>query len=281
MPKSTNARGATLFVGGGSIAAAMISGLTVGKYASPIIVHDRRAERMRLLRRKFQTVSEPDLANAVADAEFIVLAVRPDAAPEMLCDLARALQSAKDKPKKIVVSVIAGLPLALLRKQIPARVDWVRAMPSPLSESGNGLTALAFARSCSSRSRRSVKRFFSEFGQVLEVPESEFNAFTVVYSPSHGLHALSALSEAAVRGGLNKHAALVAAAHALGAAEAVLKQRNADIENMVRQAATPGGTAEATMAAMDAAGYGDVVAKGVQAGIARARSMADRTAKQR
>ena len=38
----------------------------------------------------------------------------------------------------------SGLPLAWLRKRIRAGVTWARAMPSPLCESGNGLTALAF-----------------------------------------------------------------------------------------------------------------------------------------
>jgi pyrroline-5-carboxylate reductase len=58
------------------------------------------------------------------------------------------------------------------------------------------------------------------------------------------------------------------------------KQYGAVIEADLRravagaEAATPGGTAAATMAGMDAAGYGRAVRAGVQTGLARARANA-------
>lgn len=253
----------------------MISGLRLASYAEPIIVHDRSDERMRLLRREFRIAVEPDFACAVSHAQVIVLAVRPDAASEMLHHLDQALRQSNAAHSKTLVSVMAGLPLAWLRKRVTARVDWIRAMPSPLCESGNGLTALAYGRGCSPRARAMAKRLFAAFGQVLEISESHFDAFTVIYSPSHGVHALSALTNAGLQFRLPRRTALIAAAHALSAAQAAPQQK-VNLERMVRQAATPGGTAEATMAGMDAAGYREAVAKGVKAGVARARSMARR-----
>jgi pyrroline-5-carboxylate reductase len=273
LTRSAKSTGTTLFIGGGSIGAAMISGLRLAKYAPPIAVHDRSAERMRLIQRKYRTSVESDLAEALRHARLIVLAVRPDAAADLLEDLNRALRLSAERKKKIVVSVIAGLPLVWLRSRITTGVDWVRAMPSPMCESGNGIAALTFGSGCSKVARNTVKQLFRSFGEVLELSESQFNAFTVVYSPSHGVHALSALSEAGVRAGLRKKTALIAAAHALSAAGLALKQ-GGDLNKMVKQAATPGGTAEATMAGMDAAGYRAAVTKGVQAGVARARYMA-------
>ena len=253
----------------------MISGLRMANYAEPIAVHDRSAERMRLLRREFGIAVEPDLGRAASQAQLIVLAVRPDAASDMLHHLDLALRQFNPQPAKTLVSVMAGLPLAWLRKRVTARVDWIRAMPSPLCETGNGLTALAYGRGCSTRARTMARRLFAAFGEVLEISESHFDAFTVIYSPSHGVHALSALTNAGMKLRLPRKTALIAAAHALSAAQAAVQQ-NVSLERMVRQAATPGGTAEATMSGMDAAGYREAVAKGVKAGVARARSMARR-----
>lgn len=231
---------------------------------------------MRLLQRKYGAAAQPDLIEAIRNARLIILAVRPDAAAEVLQELDRALGS--QCGSKVIVSVMAGLPIAWLRGQLAANVDWVRAMPSPRCESGKSLTALVFARRCSPSTRNVMKRFFESFGEVFEMPESQFNAFTVIYSPSHGVHALSALSEAGVKAGLHRRIALVAAAHALSSAEAAVKE-SGNIKKLVQQAATPGGTAEATMTGMDDAGYREAVAKGVQAGVARARSMAARNSK--
>jgi pyrroline-5-carboxylate reductase len=272
--KSARPLGTTLFIGGGNIGAAMIAGLRVGKYAAPIAVHDHRTERMRLLRRAHGATEEPDLGTGVRTARLIVLAVRPDAAEEMLRELNVALERGSPRePRKILVSVMAGLPLAWLRKRIRAGVRWARAMPSPLCESGNGLTALAFESGCANETREAVHRLFGTFGQVVVLPERHFDAFTVIYSPSHGMHALSALADAGVEAGLSRKTALQAAAHALRGAEAALTTGSGNLKRLERLAATPGGTAEATMAGMETAGYRNVVAQGVQQGIARARTI--------
>jgi pyrroline-5-carboxylate reductase len=274
LTKSSEPVGTTLFIGGGSIGAAMIAGLRLGKYAAPIAVHDHRAERMRLLRRAHGATEEPDLGAGVRAAQLIVLAVRPDAAEEMLQELDIALRrGGRQEPRKILVSVMAGLPLAWLQKRIRAGVRWARAMPSPLCESGNGLTALAFGSGCVKETREAVHRLFGTFGQVVVLPERHFDAFTVIYSPSHGVHALSALADAGVEAGLSRKTALQAAAHGLSGAEAALRTGSGDLKRMERQAATPGGTAEATMAGMESAGYRRAVARGVQRGIARARTI--------
>lgn len=261
-----------MLIGGGSIGAAMIAGLRGAKYEGPLAVHDRSAETMTLLRRKYRVTAEKELARAVRNASVVVLAVRPDAAADLLHELNAALSQKGAGPQRIFVSVMAGLPLAWLRARIFAPVNWVRAMPSPLCESRNGLTALTFGRGCSRQARQRAKQLFGAFGQVIEIPERQFDAFTVLYSPSHGLHALSALVEAGCQTGFNRKAALLAARHALSAAGAV--QDVGQLRRMVRQAATPGGTAEATMAGMDNAGYRAAVVAGVKAGIQRARSMA-------
>jgi pyrroline-5-carboxylate reductase len=272
--KSAKPVGTTLFIGSGSIGAAMIAGLRMGKYAAPIAVHDHRAERMRLLRRAHGATEEPDLGTGVRAARLIVLAVRPDAADEVLRELNVALERGGPRePRKTLVSVMAGLPLAWLRKRIRAGVRWARAMPSPLCESGNGLTALAFGSECVRETREAVYHLFGTFGQVVALPERHFDAFTVIYSPSHGVHALSALADAGVEAGLSRKTALRAAAHALSGAEAALTTGSGDLKRMERQAATPGGTAEATMAGMESAGYRKAVAQGVQWGIARARTI--------
>jgi pyrroline-5-carboxylate reductase len=230
---------------------------------------------MDLLREAYGAKEEPDLETGVRAAQLIVLAVRPDAAEEMLRELhAALLRVGSREPRKILVSVMAGLPLSWLRTRIGAGVRWARAMPSPLCESGMGLTAVAFGSGCAKETREAVHRLFATFGQVVVLPERHFDAFTVIYSPSHGVHALSVLADAGVEAGLSRKTALQAAAHGLSGAEAALRTGRGDLKRIVRQAATPGGTAEATMAGMESAGYREAVARGVRQGIARARRMA-------
>ena len=64
---------------------------------------------------------------------------------------------------------------------------WARAMPSPVCRNGRGLTALdRISREFPSTARAEVRKLFALVGQVLEIPEKRFDAFTVTFSSSHG-----------------------------------------------------------------------------------------------
>ncbi len=167
------------------------------------------------------------------------------------------------------VSLAAGVPLRRLRGLLAAR--WVRAMPSPVCRVGRGLTGLSFERSVTKKERRSAREFFEHVGTVLEIPERQFDAFTAVYSSSHGYHALATLTRAGERAGLGRATALTAAAHALSDAISYWKKSGSSGEPL-HEAATPGGIAAATMLAMDEAGYARVVEDGLPAGIQQARA---------
>ena len=150
-------------------------------------------------------------------------------------------------------------------------MPWARAMPSPAARTGRGMTALTFARSFPAGARREVNNFFSRVGAVLEITENKFDAFTVTYSSSHGYHALATLTEAAEKLGLDRKTATAAAAHALADGILAWREASLSLDSLLREAATPGGIAAATLAGMDKSGYRRAVQRGLQAGINRAR----------
>ena len=147
-------------------------------------------------------------------------------------------------------------------------------MPSPVARSGRGLTALTFGRDFPAAARRDVRNFFAQVGAVLEIPESKFDAFSVTYSSSHGYHALAALAEAAEMLGLDRKTAMTAAAHALGDGILAWRDGSISLDDLLQEAATPGGMAAATLASMDKSGYRRAVQQGLRAGMDRARRYA-------
>jgi len=257
---------ATVFLGGGRITSALCAGLRLAGDRRDIVVYDRHPEKMRALRKESGVTIARDLHSALARAEMLIVAVRPGSVKEMLAEVA----CCGAMPRGLCVSMAAGIPLAQLRRALP-RSRWVRAMPSPVCRIGQGLTALCFDRNVRPSARSRVRGFFQLVGQVVEVRESQFDAFTITYSPSHGYHALSVLAATGRRAGLDRKTALAAAAHAL--CDGVLYWRGSglNLAELVHEAATPGGTAAATMAAMNKAGFARVVNQGVKAGIAQAR----------
>jgi pyrroline-5-carboxylate reductase len=257
-----------VFLGGGRITSAILAGLRLGKNRHRLVVHDRNPGKLRDLKKRYGVAVEPDLLNAVQQADMLIVAVRPSSVRELLGMVGKVNR------RSLAVSLAAGIPLRVLTQQAGPLLRWARAMPSPVCRSGRGLTAVAFPRSLPRADRKRVQDLFSNFGEVVEIPESKFNAFTVTYSCSHGYHALATLARAGQEAGLDRNTALLASAHALADGIIAWRDGKYSLESLLAEAATPGGIAAATATAMDAAGYGRAVRQGVAAGLRRARANA-------
>ena len=258
-------RNATVFIGSGRIVSALLAGLKHADYRERVVVHGRNVRALQQMKRLYRVDTEMNLQHAVEQAKLLIMAVRPASVGEVLRQIGPV------RRPMIAVSLAAGIPLSKLRSALPAPLKWVRAMPSPASRGGRGLTALAFDRGISRAERKSVLVFFSRVGPVLEIPEKKFDAFTVTYSSSHGYHALASLAAAAQSLGLDRKTALQAAAHGLADGIIGWRQSDASLHNLLQEAATPGGIAAGVIEAMDRAGYGMAVKKGLIEGLRRTR----------
>jgi pyrroline-5-carboxylate reductase len=264
-----------VFLGGGRITSAMIAGLRLGKTGHRLVVHDRNPSKLRSLKKTYTVAVEPDLAQAVEQADVLIIAVRPASVGELLRAIGK-LERPSLPRRLLAISLAAGMPLRLLTTSIGPPLRWARAMPSPLCRSGRGLTAVTYSRSLAAAHRKLVGDLFATFGQVIEIPENKFDLFTITFSPSHGYHAVSTLARAAQAAGLDRKTALTASAHALADGIVAWREGRLSLESLLEEAATPGGAAAATMAGLESAGYQQVVRQGLAAGLRRARANADR-----
>jgi pyrroline-5-carboxylate reductase len=260
----------TVFLGGGRITSALLAGWHLAKFAPPVVVYDRHPQKLRQLKRLYAVGTERDLHRAVEQARILVIAVRPGSVGDLLREIGKV-----DRPLT-AVSLAAGIPFANLRSALGPRVRWARAMPSPASRSGRGLAALAFDRGFPSAAKTEVKSLFAKGGQLVEIPERQFDAFTATHSCSHGYHALATLASEAEKLGLDHRTALTAAAHALADGIVAWREGSISLKALLDEAATPGGIAAATHNAVERAGYQRAVAAGLAAGVKQARKNARR-----
>jgi len=257
---------ATVFLGGGRITGALAAGLRLAGDRREIVVYDRHPEKVRALRRESRVEIEQDLKSAVEQAGILIVAVRPASVKEMLSEVVACGAEAP----RLCVSLAAGVPLRNLQTWLP-ETQWVRAMPSPVCRIGRGFTPVSFDRGVMKKDRARVREIFELVGPVLELPERQLDAITAAASPTHGYHALAALAKAAHDAGLERKTALIAAAHALSNGIVYWRESGASLDELLHEAATPGGIAAATMAAMDKAGYRRAVASGIRAGVKQCR----------
>lgn len=258
-----------VFLGGGRITSALAAGFRLAKDHQKIVVYDRHPEKILALRRESRVETARDLKSAIATANTLIIAVRPASVKQMLAEIV----ACGAIPPKLCISLAAGIPLKNLRSWLGS-VHWVRAMPSPVCRIGKGLTPLTFDRAVTNAERARVRRWFQQVGPVLEIPERQMDIITATHSPTYGYHALAVLAKSAENAGLGRETALIAAAHALSDGIAYWRQSGLSLEELLHEAATPGGIAAATMEAMNESGYARSVERGIKAGIRRARQNA-------
>ena len=115
------------FIGVGDLALYTIRGLRRGGYPGPILLSPRNAEKAATLARQQQCEVQPDNQSVVDNSDLVVIATRP---ADCLDTLAR-LRFGDDQ---VLLSVVAGMPIEMLRTAVPASLEIVRAMPVSSAE---------------------------------------------------------------------------------------------------------------------------------------------------
>ena len=132
------------FIGGGKMATAMIKGLLHQDYPkAKILVADPDPGRRQELADLGVTVF-PDNSAAVAEAEAVILAVKPQKVEE-------AIWGVKFPAGLALLSIVAGYSTARLEKLLPG-LRILRAMPNVAALVRAGITALAPGKSARKRS---------------------------------------------------------------------------------------------------------------------------------
>jgi pyrroline-5-carboxylate reductase len=240
-------------IGGGSIGEALLSGLLrAGRQVKDLVVVERMPERAKYLADTY-SVLVTSVKEAVDNATFVVVAVKPADVESVIGELARAAAAAEvDSAEQVFVTVAAGITITYFESKLPAGTPVVRAMPNAAALVGAGVTALAKGRFVTPPQLEEVSALFDSVGGVLTVPESQMDAVTALSGsgPAYFFLMVEALVDAGVAAGLSRQVATDLTAQTMAGSAAMLLERM-DSGRAVEGEA-PGTRADATAAQLRA-----------------------------
>jgi pyrroline-5-carboxylate reductase len=233
-------------VGAGVMAEAMIAGLLADRAVAAdrlVASHPRRDRREALAERHAITVVARN-AEAVRDADIVVLAVKPQMLARVMRDVGPALSDGQ-----VVLSIVAGANLRTLTVGLdhPAVV---RAMPNTPSQIRRGIAVWAASSACTSAQRELARRVLRAIGHEKEVADEAFVAMATALSgtgPTYLFAVMEALVDAGVHMGFPRELAHDLVVETLiGSAEyaAASELHPAQLRNLVT---SPGGTSAAAI----------------------------------
>ncbi|WP_431313852.1 pyrroline-5-carboxylate reductase [Mycobacterium avium] len=235
-------------IGGGSIGEALLSGLLrAGRQVKDLVVVERVPERAKYLADTY-SVLMTSVADAVENASFVVVAVKPADVESVMSEIARAAgQAESDTAEQVFVTVAAGVTIGYFESRLPAGTPVVRAMPNAAALVGAGVTALAKGRFVTAPQLEGVSALFDSVGGVLSVPESQMDAVTALSGsgPAYFFLLVEALVDAGVAAGLSREVAADLTAQTMAGSAAMLLERM-DADRRLGEAETPGMRVDAT-----------------------------------
>jgi pyrroline-5-carboxylate reductase len=188
-------------------------------------------------------------------ADLVVLAVKPAKLEEAASELAGA---------KAVMSLLGATSLEMVEAAFPD-AEVARVMPNVGVEVRKGVLCVTGTASAEAR------RMLVLLGHVVELPDSQFDAATAVMgcAPAYLALAVEALADAGVDAGLGKDLARELVVETTGGTAELLRIRHpADVREAV---ASPGGSTEAGLEALDREGAREAFAAAVRASLERMR----------
>jgi pyrroline-5-carboxylate reductase len=275
-------------IGGGNMGEALLAGLIKsGRPARDLVVAEKSSGRAEYLSRTY-SARVTGLADAVEDAAFVILAVKPADVDSITTEIADAAAKAQgNSVEQVLVSVVAGVTTGFYEARLPAGFPVIRVMPNSPALVGAGVSALAPGRFATADQLAEAAQLFESVGGVLTVPESQIDAVTAVSGsgPAYFFLFLEALVDAGVAGGLSRAVTTDLAVQTMAGSAAMLLERleAARADNSGRPDTTaaelralvtsPGGTTAAGLRELERGGLRAAVAAAVDAAKTRSEQL--------
>lgn len=242
-------------LGGGVMGETLASGFLARLDPTPtVVVAEKRPERAAELAARLG-VQIASMADAVSDADVVVLAVKPQDFRAMLAELATSLRTGT-----LVISIAAGIPTSVMEELLPGAAV-VRVMPNTPARISRGVAGVSPGSACTPADLELAARLMESVGVVVRVPEALQDAVTAVSGsgPAYVFYLAEAMIAAGIDLGLSADdARLMAVSTIVGAGE-LMAASDEDPAVLRANVTSPNGTTAAAIASLEQARVRDAV----------------------
>ena len=260
------------FIGGGAMAEAIIKGVLGGGLiaASDIYVGNRTQKRCDYLNATYGVQAMTDNQAAVAEADLVIFAVKPQVAPVALTPALMA----HVKPTAWVLSIMGSVSIEQLHAYAPG-LPVVRTMPNTPLAVGAGMTAICCDEAVTESMHADAAAIFSSCGEIEFVDEKAIEAITAISGcgPGYCFVIIDALADAGVRAGLPRALAIKLAAQTMAGSGKLCVESGLHPAQLRDQVTSPGGTPIAGIHALENHGVRGAIYDAVMAVLARRQKL--------
>jgi pyrroline-5-carboxylate reductase len=255
------------FIGPGVMAEAMIAGLLHKKLAKPenINAAGPRQQRGAELNKKYKIKSSADNASAAAQADVVVLSVKPQRLSEVMKGLY------KIKPEALVLSIVAGASIQKISKTLKHQAV-VRSMPNTPGQIGEGITVWTASSKTSNEQREMARQILGALGEEVFVEDESYLDMATALSgtgPAYVFLFTEALIDAGVHLGFPRRIAEQLVLQTIKGSVAYYHHAERHPATLRNQVTSPGGTSAEALYYLEKAGFRTAISRAIWAAYQR------------
>lgn len=229
------------FIGAGKMATAIIKGLLKSGLfdKNHIVASEPNKDYAESLSKELGIKIINNNIEAVADADIILLAVKPFVVKDVLTEIEDKIDDSK-----LVVSIAAGISTDRIVEILEKKARVVRVMPNTPALLGESMSAVCKGKYATEDDFDIVMQVLQSVGKTVKVEEKDIDAVTGVSGsgPAFYYYIIDEIAKAGEKLGLDYKTALTLSAQtALGAARMIMDS-GIEPQQLITNVTTPGGT---------------------------------------
>ena len=259
-------------IGPGVMAEAIISGLIRENVipASNIIAAGPRQERLDELNQRYAIQTTLDNAQAIQEADVVILCVKPQKLGEVIHDLKGQIPAGT-----LVISIIAGATLQQLMSGLDHHCV-VRSMPNTPAQVGEGMTVWTQSEATSQEQHALAQQILAALGHEIFVEDESYIDMATAVSgtgPAYVFLFLEAMIDAGVHLGLPRRIAEEMVVQTIQGSMAYYTQNQSHPARLRNRVTSPGGTSATALYYLEKMGFRTAISRAIWAAFTRSQEL--------
>jgi pyrroline-5-carboxylate reductase len=235
------------------------------------VASSRRPERAAELHERYRVATTTSNAEAVAGAEIVVLAVKPQDIEILLAEIGPLITA-----EQTVLSVAAAVTTARIERHLADGVPVVRSMPNAPATVHEGIAGVCAGSNAVREHLERAETVLRAVGDVVEVPESQMDAVTAVSGSGPAYYALlaEAMIEAGILLGLSREISTRLVVQTMFGTAKLLRDERVHPVELREMVTSPGGTTIRAIRELEQAGVRAAFLNAINAAMERSKELA-------
>lgn len=226
------------FIGIGNMGGAIIKGINGKLGNTAVFAYDKDARKLEDLR-NFGATASGSIVDIAHKCDYLLLAVKPQQLDEVLAEVKKA-----DNENLVIISICAGISAEYIRERTFPKAKVVLVMPNTPMMLGVGASAMSRDDTVSDKEFAFARKVIGACGITEVIPEDKMKEVIAINGSSPAFIYVYALGfiQYAEKVGIDRDVALRLFAQSLIGSAKMMTASGMQIEELIKQVSSPGGT---------------------------------------